>query len=556
MNYQKILEKNNVEVCVNIKWYNEKSPAVIICPGLNLSKSGPFFLLSNIARRCHEEGMNVFQFDYYGDGDSSGSYKDVSLYLITHTVEMVKEFAEELGCCEFIYIGYGIGNFLASHFGNLEDTIGVCCITPFFYAHTKVEEIMSMALNDKSENMFLDKYLWPVTDTEIQMKYWCSLIGIVSWLYYTPVNADLLYELADLDLVENIEANKGKVLIISQQEDIQTDIVNRNGNIEFADINGLHPRNKDEWEKYKDWPLKWDEIVLSISDWIKRNFNVNGIDYQNNNKLDLENQKAVEIQQVIKKHSITYISEEKWLFGILQVPPLKLKKENRKFPCVIYEPGLGGSRVDMSRVGPWLGEYLADRGYAFFSYDSAGSGVSDGEFYEVTWEKRLIDLKNAIDELGKIDFIDTDNIAIVSYSAGSKLACLAANRIPQIKGCVLWSPHFFENSQQNREKVKFITNDRKKLVCPLSGLWLGYDYFRCEKKNDFLNEFETSVKQIKVITGDQTELDENIEYVEKVCNSSINKEVIKYPGSHCFLYKYMEPIIADTAVLMESFFEK
>jgi hypothetical protein len=266
--------------------------------------------------------------------------------------------------------------------------------------------------------------------------------------------------------------------------------------------------------------------------------------------------KVIEMQNDISRYSISYISEEKRLFGILHVPALKNKKENKKLPCVIYEPGLGGSRVDMSRAGPWLGDYLAERGYVFFRYDSGGSGVSEGEFYEVTWEKRLIDLKNAINRIEKIEFVDSRNIAVVSYSAGAKVACLAANKIDQIKGCVLWSPHFFENSQRDRHKLKFITNYKNKLVSPLSGLWLGYDFFRCEKKYNFLNEFEMCLKPIKIITGDQIEQDENIPYVKKICNNSINKEVIQYPGSHCFLYKYMKSIIADTAIFIENLFKE
>lgn len=102
--------------------------------------------------------------------------------------------------------------------------------------------------------------------------------------------------------------------------------------------------------------------------------------------------------------------------------PRKDKAQGKKLPCVIYEPGLGGSRVDMSR-GPWLGDALStSNGCICLRYDSTGSGVSE-DFRDVTWEQRYQDLKSAIEYLESIRFADISKIIIVSYSAGAKVAC-------------------------------------------------------------------------------------------------------------------------------------
>ena len=81
MYFQAMLSGENMQICVNAI-LTDSSVAAIIYPGLNLSKSGPFFLLSNIARSCAELGISTFQFDYFGDGDSSGSYENINLHQV------------------------------------------------------------------------------------------------------------------------------------------------------------------------------------------------------------------------------------------------------------------------------------------------------------------------------------------------------------------------------------------------------------------------------------------------------------------------------------------
>ena len=93
---QTYLTNDDFEICVDVFHVPLKTCdiGIIVFPGLNTSKSGPFFLLSNIAKECMNHGFPVIMFDYYGDGDSSGSYTDVTLKKIKKSVDLVLEYAK------------------------------------------------------------------------------------------------------------------------------------------------------------------------------------------------------------------------------------------------------------------------------------------------------------------------------------------------------------------------------------------------------------------------------------------------------------------------------
>lgn len=551
MYFQTMLSNENMQICVNAI-ITDSSVAAIIYPGLNLSKSGPFFLLSNIARSCAGIGISTFQFDYFGDGDSSGSYKNINLHQVKTSMSLVKNFAKKHGYNKFIYIGYGIGNILMSSIANESDVIGLCMIAPHLEAHKKIDMVIEKTLEYSSDYILDKDYIWPNTKEILLREYWISIIGIVDWLYYTPFNIKFLQEIGEIYL-DSILLDATKNILFLAPQGVFLDY--RQQNHKVVDLPSLHYRTKEEWESFKEWPDIWDEIASKIPEWIN-SLVCNEISFNQIASREANNSyfKDCYIERNTKNNvsfPVSFPSGNKTLFGMLHIPR-KDKPQEEKFPCVIYEPGLGGSRVDMSRAGPWLGDALSSNRCVCLRYDSTGSGVSEGDFKDVTWEQRYQDIKSAIKYLESIDFADISKIIIVSYSAGAKVACLAAQRIPNVKGCVFWSPHLIDDAR-SPNKPQLLLRE-KQLVSPMCGLWLSYDYIKSDSQYTFLDLFKSIDIPILAITGSDADKDNNILPILNECYSNF-KKVIQYPGAHCFLYQYMSSVISDTIKFISMFSE-
>lgn len=551
MYFQTMLSGENMQICVNAI-LTDSSVAAIIYPGLNLSKSGPFFLLSNIARSCAELGIGTFQFDYFGDGDSSGSYENINLHQVNISMSLVKEFAKKNGYNKFIYIGYGIGNILMSSIANESDVIGLCMIAPHLKAYKRIDMIIKKTLEYGSDYIFNKNYIWPNTKEELLREYWISIIGIVDWLYYTPFNIKFLKEIGEINLDSILQDTTKNILLLAPQGML---LDHSRQNHKVIDIASLHYRTKEEWESFAEWPDIWDEIASKISQWIN-SYLYNKTFSKRIRACEANNSHIKNYYDESGKNNnisipVSFPSGNKTLFGMLHIPR-KDKAQGKKLPCVIYEPGLGGSRVDMSRAGPWLGDALSSNGCICLRYDSTGSGVSEGDFRDVTWEQRYQDLKSAIEYLESIRFADISKIIIVSYSAGAKVACLAADRISNVKGCVFWSPHLIDDTRS--PNIPKLLLRKKQLVSPMCGLWLSYDYIKSNSQYDFWNLFKSLKIPILAITGSDTDKDINIRPVLNQCHSDF-KKVIQYPGAHCFLYQYMNSVIRDTIKFISRFSE-
>lgn len=552
---QEILRRHNIEICVNNYWHDQNTLTAIVLPGLNLCKTGPFFLLSKIAKRCHEKKINVIQFDYYGEGDSSGTYIDVSYNTLIQSVEIVIDYAKNKGCSKFILIGYGIGNLLTSHFCTLNEIIGIVLIAPNF------KMFDNPIKHDLSNKMSDQDHVWVELSNQNDFIYWRSLIGATPWLYYTPVSNALLTEISSIDVKNQLRLFSGKVLIVDLSDcTLDKNCLFDELDVQIINIRILDNYDKNAWIKWKQWPNKWDEISLTISSWLNSNFmtenafvNISTLSQSNKKKI-VKN--SISYAKESKRYSFEFQADGKKILGILHVPA-KDFISNQKRPCIIYEPGLGGSRVDINRCGPWLGDYLAKNGYFVLRYDSSGSGDSEGEFYESSWTSRYYDFTNSLDALSKITEIDMENVGIVSYSAGAKLACMAANRLPNIKGCVLWAPDILTSiSNENTFGPQFTRNHLGHFVSPLCGLWLGIAYFKEYKRYDFAYEFANCPKPLVIMLGNMEEKNSNSLFLEEMTLKDTRKTMLKFDGYHHFHYQSMDAVICSTLDNFNSIFKR
>jgi pimeloyl-ACP methyl ester carboxylesterase len=224
---------------------------------------------------------------------------------------------------------------------------------------------------------------------------------------------------------------------------------------------------------------------------------------------------------------------------------------------VIYQHGLGGDRVESNSCGPRSATRLAEKGFYVLRYDSRGHGVSAGEFYQVTWEGWLQDLRRALERLSEIEEIDVNRVALLSTSAGAKMACFAANRTPQIRGCVLWSPILVDGDTQAAPQ-RFRRHPSGKLVTPVKSLWLGMDYFVDVKRKqyDFLAEFKNCSKPVLVFFGDQERDLAGRDLIEQMVCGQPEKTVIEIEGGHAFTYKSVAKAIELSATWLTDLFDQ
>ncbi len=137
-------------------------------------------------------------------------------------------------------------------------------------------------------------------------------------------------------------------------------------------------------------------------------------------------------------------------------------------PVVIFSHGFGSNYRELMHHG----EGFARAGIACFFFDFCGGGpdtMSDGTMREMTIETECEDLNTVIDEVKKMDFIDSSKIFLMGESMGGLVSALVAvNRVDEIRAVVLWYPAFnVPDDVMKRELTNKIT---------IFGLPLSWDY--------------------------------------------------------------------------------
>lgn len=430
---------------------NNKSNIVLVCPGLGYSKSGPYFLLSNISRELHKH-TNVMLFDYYGEGDSDGEYCDVSIEKIVSSGRNVLEYVKQIGYENIILLGLGIGNYV-----NLK------------LAEDK--EVDSVVQIDYLEERIVNGIDFVGEVSEDTKR---GLIGIICEERNNVITEDLISSLQKIYKQNN---NITKEIICVNQVDVKNQIYNLS-EIDISD---------------KKLPFILDKIVDDVCSIIKEK----SVKWDN----ELEEESIIQNNDNSEK-----TLEIENLQGVLH--------SGNNDTCIIYEPGLGGDRIDHMRTGVLLGVSLLKQGFDVFRYDFTGCGISEGEFHKYSWEERIHKLNSIIDRL-KQEY-GYKKIGIVSYSEGAKLVAYITDKREDIIGTVMMSPALYNGfynykgvEKQNSCKVlvpKF-TNDIKHGICfPTQGFFLGMQYFTEQKKFDFYANYKNAVKDIFVIYGEEDTL--------------------------------------------------
>ena len=180
--------------------------------------------------------------------------------------------------------------------------------------------------------------------------------------------------------------------------------------------------------------------------------------------------------------------------GILIYGWLYLPLGNEKVPLVVLTNGGGGNAGRIKSLSAWIAPILAHCGIAAFVHDKRGTGLSEGNYAETTYEDYINDAGNCAKFLAAHKRVDPEKVGIMGGSEGGRVAVIAASRFPEIKfvisqaGTVVTGVEDRIYAQLNGMKDEgTLTDSLIKLVKPLwekSFLaWASHDQAEHEKVN-------------------------------------------------------------------------
>jgi pimeloyl-ACP methyl ester carboxylesterase len=207
---------------------------------------------------------------------------------------------------------------------------------------------------------------------------------------------------------------------------------------------------------------------------------------------------------MLEEHFVEIEDQEGRLAGILHLP----RASSKPCPAIIYCPGKNGERFEVHRLAVKFARRLAAQGIAFLRYDYYGMGLSDGHYYEVTTSTKISNSVKAYELLQSHPAIDSSRVAYLGFSDGARIALMSANRT-NVDHLLLWSPLFYEFGNKflgPNPRFSRHAADRKQLVIPWAGLWVGINFFKDLQEIDLDREIAGFRGKSILIYGDDDPL--------------------------------------------------
>lgn len=113
---QEWVMRDSKRICAVIEYHKniKHRMGIIFLPGFSQTKAGGYFLFSQICASLNPD-IATLRFDYIGYGDSEGEMVDIDLLsMIQDAWYMTKWFAKKTSYKQLVYVGHGIGNYVAA----------------------------------------------------------------------------------------------------------------------------------------------------------------------------------------------------------------------------------------------------------------------------------------------------------------------------------------------------------------------------------------------------------------------------------------------------------
>lgn len=136
---------------------------------------------------------------------------------------------------------------------------------------------------------------------------------------------------------------------------------------------------------------------------------------------------------------VSFASQGQKVVGTLSLP------EGEPAPVVVLFHGFTGTRNELPVATTEDGVFsrtarlLAEAGYASLRIDFRGSGESDGDFADTTFEGQIADGLEALKFIAADPRVDGDDLAIIGWSQGGLVATAVAGRSGTPDAVALWA---------------------------------------------------------------------------------------------------------------------
>ncbi|WP_045175717.1 alpha/beta hydrolase [Anaerocellum danielii] len=172
-----------------------------------------------------------------------------------------------------------------------------------------------------------------------------------------------------------------------------------------------------------------------------------------------------------------------------------------KIPAVAIFHGFTGNKMEPHFIFVKLSRLLEQYGIASVRFDFAGSGESDGEFYDMTVTREIDDARCILEYLFSLDFVDKQKISIIGLSLGGAISSyLAGEYKEKLYKVVLWAP-----AGNMKEIAKNVVESdptiKEKGYIDLGGLLLSQDFYYDLQKYDFFEEIKRYPGKVLILHG-------------------------------------------------------
>ncbi len=213
----------------------------------------------------------------------------------------------------------------------------------------------------------------------------------------------------------------------------------------------------------------------------------------------------------------------KLIYGLFYRP----KDLDGKVPTVIFSHGYNGTH----RRAEKYAQFLAERGFGAYCFDFCGGSeesLSDGTPLEMSIFTERADLEAVIEEIQKLDFVDSQNLFLIGASQGGVVSALTgALHSDEIRGMVLIYPAFVmvDDAKELFEKAEAIPD-----YYTLMGMTVGKGYFEALMDYDLFEAVAPYDKKVLIIHGDGDTI-APISYSRQALEVFASAELKELPGA-------------------------
>ncbi|MFC4425336.1 alpha/beta hydrolase family protein [Deinococcus navajonensis] len=125
------------------------------------------------------------------------------------------------------------------------------------------------------------------------------------------------------------------------------------------------------------------------------------------------------------------------LYGLLHVPDGEAPAHG--WPSVVLVHGFTGNQGGDHRLLPLLARSLATRGVAALHFDCRGSGISQGDFAEMTVSREVQDVGAAFEFMRRQPGLDPQRVMLLGFSMGGLVSAMALSGVRPHR-LALWAP--------------------------------------------------------------------------------------------------------------------